>query len=105
MPFGRWSPQATTLTSRFPSLSTMAWILSLMRLDTNTVPLAEPERARVVDAARIEIDRETLRRFELVERELVGGGRERRRRDRRKLLGCFGVGSTDQRGAGRQRSL
>src|SRR5262249_2685971 len=67
--------------------------------------VAEPKRARVVDPARIDVDREALRRFELVERELVGGGRERRRRDRRKLLGGFGVGPTDQRGAGRQRSL
>src|SRR5215813_11820296 len=67
--------------------------------------VAEPKRARVVDAARIEINGEPLRRLELIKRQLVGRSRKRRRHDRRKLLCAFGVGSTDQRGAGRQRSL
>src|SRR5262249_58389311 len=67
--------------------------------------VAEPKRARVVDAARIEVDREPLGRLELIKRQLVGRSRKRRRHDRRKLLCAFGVGSTDQRGAGRQRSL
>src|SRR5262249_52534767 len=44
--------------------------------------VAEPKRPRIIDAARINVDRETLRRFELVERELVGGGRGRRRHGR-----------------------
>src|SRR5262249_16355404 len=63
--------------------------------------VAEPKRARVSDAARIDIDREPLRRLELSNWQLVGRSRNWRRRDWRKLLCAFGVGSTDQRGAGR----
>src|SRR4029453_13820227 len=136
MPLGRCSPEATTLTSRVPPLSTMAWILSLRRLETNTGPLspsrgggaflrptlfddgvdlvleaardehralvAEPERARIVDAARIELDREALRGFELVDRKLVGGGRHGRGRNRCELLCGLCIGSADQ--GRRQRS-
>ncbi len=38
--------------------------------------------------------REALRRLELVNRQFVGGGGDRRRRNRGELLGGFGVGST-----------
>src|SRR5205823_5280801 len=73
--------------------------------DEHRALVAEPKRARVVDTARVEVDREAFRRFELVERELVRRGRNWRRRDRRELLCGIGVGSADQRGAGRQWSL
>src|SRR5215510_12471118 len=67
--------------------------------------VAEPKRPRIIGAARIDVDRAPLRRLELVKPELVGRSRKWRRRDRRKPLGGFRVVSTDQRGAGRQRSL
>jgi hypothetical protein len=40
-----------------------------------------------------------------IKRQLVGRSRKRRRHDRRKLFRGVGVGSPDQRGARRQRSL
>src|SRR5262249_12626916 len=55
--------------------------------------VAQPKRPRVIDAARINVDRETLRRFELVEPELVGGGRGRRRHDGREPLCGIGLRS------------
>ena len=65
--------------------------------------VAERERAGVGHAAGIDLDLESLRSLELVDRQLVGGGRERRGRDRREPLGVGGVGTPDQGRAGRQR--
>src|SRR5260370_4549044 len=42
---------------------------------------AEPKRTRVINAARIDLYRKSLRRLELVHRKLFGRGRDRRRRD------------------------
>ena len=73
--------------------------------DEHRALITEPKRARVVDAARIDLDRDPLRRLELVNRELVGRGRDGRRRDRRKPFCGVSIRSPDQRRTGRQRSL
>ena len=54
------------------------------------VPL--PHRARIAHARRIDFDLESLRQLELVHRQLVGGGRNRRRRDGSKLCADRGIG-------------
>ena len=72
--------------------------------DEHRALIAEAQRARVVDAARIDIDGEAFGRLELVERQLVGCDRDWRRGDRRELLGGRSIGPADQRRAGRQRS-
>src|SRR5205814_7062495 len=46
--------------------------------------VAEPQRTRIGNAARINLDLEPLRHLELVQRQLVGGRCERRRRYRGK---------------------
>ena len=73
--------------------------------DEHRALITEPKRARVVDAPRIDLDRDPLRRLELVNRELVGRGRDGRRRDRRKPLCGVSIRSPNQRRTGRQRSL
>ena len=65
--------------------------------DEQRALVAEAHRARVGDAGGVELDVEAGRNLQLVELELVGGERDRRRRDRRQLLGGIVVGLADQR--------
>src|SRR5260370_3364722 len=67
------------------------------RTDKDRALGAERQRARVRHAAGIELEIEALRHFELIERYLVGGGRERRRRHRRELGGRRSIRPTADR--------
>src|SRR6266542_3594334 len=53
--------------------------------DENRALVALPQRACVADTCRIELDLEAFGGRQLVERQLIGGRRNRRRRDRREL--------------------
>src|SRR6185437_15177980 len=71
--------------------------------DEQRALLAKPHRARIADAAGIDLDVEAGRQLELRGRQLVGGGRQRWRRNRRELGGgLVAVGAADQRRARRQ---
>ncbi len=93
-----------TFTSRLPPLSVTRMNLVVQAAgDEDRALVAEPHRARVGDAGCPDLDLEALRHNELVDGKLVGGRRNRRRRDRRELHGAFGIRAADQRRAGRQR--
>src|SRR5262245_51883816 len=71
--------------------------------DEHRAPVAKRERTRVRDAGSVHLDIEAGRDLQLRRRQLVGGGRNRRRRDRHEFSRSFIVGGTaDQRRTGRQ---
>ena len=51
--------------------------------DENGALVADPQRARIADPAGIDLDMEVRGQFQLGLRQLVGGGGDRRRKDRR----------------------
>ena len=83
-----------TLASRLPFLVDDGIdLVELAVADEHRPLVAEPQRARIGDAAGIDLDLEALGQLELRDRQLVRRRRERRRRDAAQLLGHFGVGN------------
>ena len=71
--------------------------------DEHRALVAFSDRARIADARRVELDLETLGCGELVDRQLVGGGRDRRRGDRGEVRLNRRVGPTLRPGRRRGR--
>ena len=104
-PFGRCSPDAIALTSLPVLLADGVDLVDEPRSDEDRALLADADRTGSGDAGREDLDLEAGRGLELCDRQLVGGRRDRRGRNRREPHRARALGAAVERGSGRRRGL